>query len=399
MREGAWHQCGDKSQKVVIEQLGNGNGVGVIISPRDVARTKAIEYAAEYRSLGAHVLLDQQFYIPDFSNAQLSTYPISQHRAAVSQLNQISDAALDQLAVDLEQSNRELEVSALLAPAVIYEAGRPDIVQLNSRMFLAAKRAGDALGLPTYATVVLGKSVTPSEQTLSPLLSSATACAADGWYFGFEFDADRIPADRAAVERAGRALISLACTGKPVLHAFAGPLAILSLGFGATGTGIGQSQNTWQFTPERWQPSSGQGGGGNAPPRFFSTGLWGTIIYPDETARLPGSVTAQVLTHSPFSGPVAQNPPQSWTRWDANKHLVYQIGKSVQQLTQVSGARLRAASAKAILQHAVSLHATIAGAGLQLADGTSSYQANWSAAIDEVLTSSTDDYDYLELIS
>jgi hypothetical protein len=399
MREGAWHQCGDKSQKVVTEQLENGNGVGAIISPRDVARTKATEYASQYRSLGAHVLLDQQFYIPDFSNAQLSTYPISQHRAAISQLNQISDAALDQLAVDLEQSNRELEVSALLAPAVIYEAGRLDIVQLNARMFLAAKRAGDALGVPTYATVVLGKSVTSSEQTLSPLLDSATACAAAGWYFGFEFDADRIPTDRAAVERAGRALITLACTGKPVLHAFAGPMAVLSLGFGATGAGIGQSQNTWQFTPERWQPPSGQGGGGNAPSRFFSTGLWGTIIYPDETARLPSGVTAQVLTHSPFSGPVAQNPPQLWTRWAANKHLVYQIGQTVQQQAQITGARLRAASAKAVLQNAVSLHATIAGAGLQLADGTSSYQANWSAAIDGVLTSASYDYDYLELIS
>ncbi len=150
MKRGTWHQCGDKSQKVVQEQLEHGNGVGAIISPRDLARDNAKVYANEYQSLGADVLLDQQFYVPDFANSNLSSYPISQHRANISNLNQISDTSLDLLAKDLEDANREIGVSALIAPAVIYEAARADIVQLNARMFSAAKRAGDALGVPTY---------------------------------------------------------------------------------------------------------------------------------------------------------------------------------------------------------------------------------------------------------
>ena len=53
-----------------------------------------------------------------------------------------------------------LVVMQLIAPAIPYEAARPDITQLNARLFLAAKAAGDALSIPTYATVVLGSSVT-----------------------------------------------------------------------------------------------------------------------------------------------------------------------------------------------------------------------------------------------
>jgi hypothetical protein len=398
MNRGAWHQCGDKSQKIVFEELQHGNGSGVIISPRDLARHKAEEYAKKYQDLGAQVLLDHQFYVPDFANTNLSSYPICQHRAAISQLHQISDAALDVLAKDLEESNRELGVAALVAPAAIYAAGRTDIVQLNARLFLAAKRAGDVLGIPTYATVVLGRSVTSSLQTLSPVLSQVTALDAHGWYFAFEFGADRIPSDQVDVELAGQALLTFACTGLPVLHAYAGPMSLLSLGFGASAAGIGHSQNTWQFTPDRWQPSSGQGGGGDAPPRFFSSGLWGTVIFPDETARLPAAVIPQVMTYSPFSDPVAQKPPQSWSRWDANKHLLYVIGKTIEQIARPNNARLCAHAADQLLDNAVSLHGQIAGSGLALADDTNSYQSNWRDALRTTLTNSSKDYDYLEML-
>lgn len=398
MKRGTWHQCGDRSQELVREQLDQGNGVGVVISPRDLSQVNAEARSGEYRQLGADVLLDQQFYVPDFSNDKLASYPISQHRAAISQLNQISDSSLDVLAQDLEDSNRKLNTSALIAPAVIYEAARGDIVQLNSRMFSAAKRAGDTLGIPTYATVVLGRSVTTSTQTLSPVLSQATALPADGWYFAYDFDGPRIPLDQGDIERAGNAVLTLACTGGPVLHAYAGPMALLSQGFGAVAAGVGHSQNTWQFTAERWQPSSG-GGGGNAPARFYSAALWGTLIHPDETVRLPSAVVSDVMTQSPFSTPVFQNPPQPWSRWEANKHLVYLIGKTVAQIATKADARARANDASAILAHAVALHGTIAGSGLTLADGTNSYQANWAAAVNAVLKNSAADYDYLEMLT
>lgn len=58
MRRGSWHQCGDKSQKLVKEELQSGVGVGVIISPRDLSFPNAVGYSNEYRDLGAAVLID-----------------------------------------------------------------------------------------------------------------------------------------------------------------------------------------------------------------------------------------------------------------------------------------------------------------------------------------------------
>src|SRR5258708_3818091 len=305
MRRGAWHQCGDKSQILVEEQLRLGSGVGVILSPRDLSRAGAIDYAERYRGLGAEVLIDYQFYVPGYVNPKLISYPISAFRAGVSALNQFSDIQMVDFRNQLRIDNAELQTTAVIAPAVVYEAGRQDIVQLNARLFAAARFVADELHIPVYATVVLGRSVTASEQTISAALAQATALNSDGWYFAFEFEDERIPSSRGAVGRCCAARLTLACTGKPVLHAYAGPLGLLSFGFGATGVGLGHSQNLCKFTRDRWQPPIAQGGGGDAPPRFFSSSLWGTIVYPDETAQLPANIRQQVLTASPFSGPVA----------------------------------------------------------------------------------------------
>src|SRR5690606_4480549 len=127
--------------------------------------------------------------------------------------------------------------------------------------FRAAKAAGDNLGLPTIATILIGHSATASTQLVEQVLSYATALNSDGWYFGFEFQADRVPAEVEPVSICINSGLILASTGKPVLHAYAGPMSLLSFAFGATATGIGHNQNLWQFSRERWLPAE-QGGGG-----------------------------------------------------------------------------------------------------------------------------------------
>lgn len=395
MRRGAWHQFGDKSQKMTIEQIQNGAGVGVILSPRDLTKKNATKYASIYHGLGAHVLMDQQFYNPDYSNSNLVTYPISQFRAAISQLAGISDQDLVELSSQLRIDHSEIEADGLIAPAVMYEAGRPDIVQLNKRLFSAAKLVGDELTIPTYATVMLGRSVTASDTTVNTILSEVTSLDSSGWYFGFEFGNERIPSSKDAVLRCCVAGLTLACTGKPVLHAYAGPLALLSLGFGATGAGVGHSQNLWQFTRGRWEASAG-GGGGDAPPRFFSRSLWGTIVYPDETALLSPALRNAVLTQSPFSTPTASGG--DWNRWDANKHLVSIICSTVQAIANDPNPRANAAAAIALLDGAIALHAQIKAANLNLRDSTNVYQGNWREAMNELLNNHEDDFDYLDLL-
>jgi hypothetical protein len=157
MRRGAWHQFGDRSQKLAAEQLANGAGVGIILSVRDLSRDNAIDYARLYHNLGAHVLIDQQFYNPEYSNQLLRTYPISKYRASISKLTQISDSDLIDFATMLRLDNGDTKADGLIAPAVTYKAARQDIVEFNKRLFVEAKQVGDDLGIPTYATVILSE--------------------------------------------------------------------------------------------------------------------------------------------------------------------------------------------------------------------------------------------------
>lgn len=400
MRRGPWHQFGDKSQRFVIEQIQKGAGVGVIISPRDLTMDHAIDYAQRYHGLGAHVLIDQQFYVPDFRNANIETYPTSRYRTTSSQLNQITESDLASLVNDLSTINQKLSADGLIAPALIYEAGRSDIMRLNEKLFEAAKHAGDALGIPTYATVIIGNSAVTSNQMTKEILSHATSLHSDGFYYGFEFSSERIPSSRELVLRCCTAGLTLACTGLPVLHAYAGPMALLSLGFGATGSTIGHFKNLWRFTRSRWGPTPDQGGGGDAPPRFFSSNLWGTIIYPDEVVQLTSTLQNQVLTHSPFSSSVSSNQPfTGWKNWDAGKHLVYTICSVVSAIAANSDPRTNGNNAITILQGAVTLHQNIATAGLSLRDNTNAYQRNWQLAMNDLLTDYSRDFDYLALLS
>jgi hypothetical protein len=386
---------------LVLEQLQAGVGVGGIISARDLAMSNAADYARHYRSLGASVLIDHQFYVPDFSNAKLASYPTNQFRDSISGLNQVNPEQLAGLAGAIGSIHAAIPADGIIAPAVVYEAARPDIVDLNARLFGAAKAVGDARGLPTYATVVLGRSATSSDRTLAAILAAATALDAAGWYFSYEFSPGRLPTTYDEVYRCCCAALTLACTGKPVLHAYAGPIGLLSLGCGCTGAGVGHSQNLWGFTRERWDPQTNQGGGGgDAPPRFFSTSLWGTIVYPDEVVRLPSAIATQVLTHSSYSaGAVSASGTLQWGRWEANKHLVNQVCQTIGTIATDTSPRQNAQAAAAILQQAVTLHGRIARTGLAMRDDTGAYQNTWLRAIQDIQSSRQSDYDYLDLIS
>lgn len=398
MNRGAWHQCGDKSQKLVKEQLEAGQGVGVILSPRDLTRDNAAKYAQQYADLQAQVLIDPQFYVSDFSNNNLDTYGLSKFRTSVATLGQIGDGELSDFAAELESLGSALGVSGVIAPAAMYEAGRPDIAELNARLFAAAKGAGDALGVPTLATVALAQSVTNADATVAAAVDAATAINADGWYYAFEFREERIPSSREAVRRCCDAGLSLALTGRPMLHAYAGPMCLISYGCGATGVGIGHNQNLWKFTRQRWEPPVVQSGGSDAPARFFSKALWGTIVYPDETHVIDAALRAQLLTPTAFCDGVMATPPTAWSRWEAGKHLVCALAETSAELAALTTARASVDAARQRLTGAMALYDQIRQIGLQLKDSSDSYQENWRLTLSDVVANRAADYDYLELI-
>lgn len=396
MRRGSWYQFGDRSQRLAQELLEAGIGVGVILSPRDLTFAKACQYAEAYKSLGAEVLIDLQFYVPDFSNSKMETYPTNEYRLALSDLARIPEREATALAGNLERIESALRVDAVLAPALAYESGRHDLDELNARLFQIGKAVGDNLGIPTYSTVVLGNSATTSGVVLQASLSQATSLDADGWYYAFEFSPERIPSDASEVLRCIQAGLTLACTGRPVLHAYAGPMALLSHCFGATGAAVGHCQNLWRFSRDRWEAGPAQGGGGDAPPRFFSSSLWGTVIYPDETAQLTPALRAEVITPTEYSAQVTAGLP--WDRWDANKHFMAIVGRSVGSASSNTDPLVCAATASSVLERATTLHGRIAATGVILRDNTFAYQNNWRRSLQQLVTESRADFEYLSLL-
>ncbi len=173
-------------------------------------------------------------------------------------------------------------------------------------------------------------------------------------------------------------------------------MALLSQGFGATGTAIGQYQTTWRFRRELWDSSgNNQGGGGNAPSRLFSSSLWGTIVYPDEFIRLSPTLRGQILNPSPFHS-ITPNPPYiALPKWDSLKHLVYVIGSNITVIAGLQNARQRANAAITSLNQSLTIHRSIP---FQLGDNTAAYQQNWLRAVNNLLSTRLGDYDYLDML-
>jgi hypothetical protein len=125
--------------------------------------------------------------------------------------------------------------------------------------------------------------------------------------------------------------------------------------------------------------------------------LWGTIVYPDETIQLPATLRNQIWTPSPFSTPVPSGLP--WTRWDANKHLVYVLEQQYSSMATEPDPRMNVASAIGILDGALALHTSIQQSNVFLADRTNTYQANWKLALEDLLKDNKADFDFLALMS
>ena len=404
MKTGSWHQLGYNSQKLVEEQLEHNSGVGVVFSPRDLKYHLAKNYAEKYHDLGASVLIDPQFYNLSYVHNNLGTYPFNEVRLELAGMGEISSISprIDKLTEAIKQVNVELNTDGIIAPAITYKADRNDIIELNNLLFQSARTVGDELGLPVYSSVILGRSVTSHDDITERILSNATSQLADGWYFGYQFNGERIPRITEEIIRFGKSILSLACTEKPVFHSFAGPLGLISYCFGASATGIGHFQNLWQFTPERWQPTTETRGGPpvEPPPRYFSTNLWGTIIYPDELNQLPEELFDRVVDNSPFSaGSVEKARPLPWRRWDANKHLVFKISERLTLLSQQS-IETRLSEVKSIIERAINLYQEVNdNINGRVQDNADKYHPDWLESINYIEENQSDDYDLLNLLA
>lgn len=399
-RDGVWHQLGYNLHKAAKELVEHGIGEGCILSAGDAEFSQHSRNAKMLRSAGSQVVIDTQFHTPSVTNARITSYPFNEARLLVTEEHRAGLLQLDQIAAAIEAVNREINAAAVLAPALIYEAGRPEIADLNGKLFTAAKIAGDALGVPTFATVSLDRAVLAAESELDRSMSHASSLGADGFYLCVEFSDSKIASTLHELTAFGRACLHLALMEKPLLHGYAGPMSILSPGFGASSVGLCAYLSMWQFSRDRLEPS--EGGGRKHPPRFFSKSLWSRVVIPDDLHFMGPELREQVLYHSPFSEILkeADLSAVKWPRGQTEKHQVYVIGETVSGLLKVEGVRNRAEAANRFLDNAKMGHEHLKAHGISLRSiDETNFHATWMKALDSLLKTRLDDYDLLELLA
>ncbi len=400
MRSGLWHQLGDRGQKIALEQLQSGNGVGVILSPRDLSKPKAVEYSSKYREAGSEVIFDPQLYVPHSRVGKQATYEeLIDFRVSASRLAEHSPSEFKTLSKVLRKIGRQFSCTAIMAPAIAMQAGQPEDLRVNLSMLDSARDAADRLDIPVFATIPIGESLVLSETELSDVLSVFTSKSVDGWILMMDLGSDGLCRNPRHLAALCRSVLRLAQTGTNVMHGCAGPHCLLSLACGARGVGIAHSKNMWRLPLSRFEVAEG-GGGGAAPIRVFSTALWSTFVFPDEFVRLPKKLRRRVFEPSDW---LKINPgadeyiPAKYSQWDANKHLIHALGETVSELLELGTARRVLPRVKEIVHEAASLH-DIVGQFYDPKDAAAEHHHAWLAVLNSVWMQQRADFDYLAML-
>ncbi len=402
MRQGVWHQVGHNLHLRTLAVVKAGIGEGSILSSGDATYDSHKKTAKLLRSAGSQVLIDTQFHTPSLTNPRIETYPYNKYRLALTGQLRAGQPQLDSLAETLEEVNRELRTVAILAPSLIYEPSRPDIVDLNSELFSTAKLVGDSLGTPTIATVGIDSAVAASSIELDNILGHCTSLGADGFYLCYEFPSKLFRATVSDILTFSKTCLKLAACGVPLIHGYAGPLSLLSVGCGAQSVALSPFLSMWAFTKQRLEPSTG-GGDGSQPRRFFSTTLWSRIAIPDDLFFVPqASVSGLLQIHSPFSNVLANSDLSvvKWTKGDSEAHAVWAMGDVLNSLLALKNYRQIARQVIQGLQVAQEWHNHLRELNAHLkAQEETVYHQTWISALTRLLAENSDDFDFLELLA
>lgn len=344
---GAWHQLGSNTHDLAQALLQNNIGDGAILSPKDLDYRLARGSAQGFKNLGKGILWDPQFYDPEHRPKKSLTYPTFEARRSEEELIDLSERGRDALSKALEQINRDLHCSAVIAPALTYQAGSSKIRAVNRMLFTCAKKAGDAIGIPTLASVPFGNSTCFDDSEINAVLNAATALPADGWYVVFEFSGEHFPRKKPEVLRCATACLSLAAARPPLIFGYAGLLSLPVMAWGAAGAGICHQKTMWQFLTRRFQnedtdqaEARSKGGGGKKQiPHFFSDSLWQRLVYTAEVEsvlQLPDTLHSKILAPTTYSPTLqADQPIPFWALQESHKHLLACWARAITDLANI----------------------------------------------------------------
>ena len=362
---------------------------------RHLARDGAEKWCEKYKDRDADILLDVQFYQPKFVNNFMESFGLEDFRKSVSALGALGDNLTGQLTRKLVELNKELRTSAVLAPAIIFEPDNQKIIAINEQLFAAARQAGNELGIPTHACIPLSSALRKSPSATTKILSAVTSFDADGWNLAIEYGGEnRIPIESDWAEHVISSALYLVATDLPVIQAFAGPSALLSLSAGANAAAVGHFKNFWNFSRSIFEVVDSEMRKPKAQ-RYFSAALWSTILAPDEIARLEDKTWNGIRSDSPFGPNYKTDAIDERT---AHNHLIHTLANEAPRIANDNSIRKNLVKAQNFLLDASYRYEIVLNELGSVADTANVHQKNWADGINNFLKTNSDRVEYVDLL-
>lgn len=317
-------QCGYGRSDKIEQGLGAESISGVILSPRDEARSRLESFHADIRrdAPAATVLFDPQFYAATLTNARdghLADYPYYTNHSGLSR-NQFRPRQLqDYVHACLDYQMQSLPgLTYLVSPSVSFDDFRDSWSQIALNMAEAAidDWSKGETRTPLLVSIVLSESSLRDPARMNEFLDTLTALEVAGFYLLVQRNSTSLDTamDVGAMSNLLYFVYVLAALNNYyVVVGYSDWMGFLFQAVGATMSATGWHNSLKQFTLSRFLP---QTGGRRPRKRYSSLPLLACpLVVPElEDVHRAGLLQA-VLTGSTYDQNLQSGPARGETAW------------------------------------------------------------------------------------
>ena len=234
--------------RALLQQYAAGRDAGVILWPRTLEQEQVERHAREIHAIGASVLFDTCFYVPNTERARILNFPYwNDVTFETGAFTGATGAEFCRRVIDYQVNI--LNVTDVLLPGRYTNVRNEEWLAMH-RLF-ADTAADMGLNRPVYATVALGPDVLRDAASINAILDEVTSYPVQGIYFLYRTPNDEyLSTDEGFLVNLMIAFLSLTLAGKEVIVGYASQQDLLFAAAGVQTIASGNYRNVRSFSPE-----------------------------------------------------------------------------------------------------------------------------------------------------
>lgn len=223
-------------------------GGTAILSPRDSTQEQLARMSREARDLGAHALLDPQFYLPHADHERLTSHSFW---PSSFQTDTFFDGQHTDMIAALAKINQEIQTRAFVVPGFMAEEVDEDWVR-TQRAFITAARA--ATTQPLIATAALSADAVEDSDQVHRFIDFAEDADVQEYYLVLQRE-PYIVENPAWLINSLDLVASLRRLGAKVILGYSNQHALMAAAAGANAIAAGTYLNVRQFSGAKFEAS------------------------------------------------------------------------------------------------------------------------------------------------